>query len=224
MKRIGRHIVTGVVALDVPWARTRLDPNGYYAVLGLDKNRPHLMSAIRSAYLRRIREIHPDVCEDYDEEDFLRVQLAYRVLSDPVMRKRYDALGPGEAFLDEFTDRRFVSPAVAVEKSRVEEDYPSGPWAPVVYLYDDVLEVSPDIVTEWVYRFVVVWSEVMPGEIIRVGFGRYGRLDRRPWGFVTVVPVSVEPSFALASLLVTEAVKEVRQNRAGRLASAGAMV
>lgn len=46
--------------------------------------------AIKAAHRRLAKQYHPDVVKDGDVERFLAVTTAYRVLSDPDRRKRYD--------------------------------------------------------------------------------------------------------------------------------------
>ena len=59
----------------------------WYGVLGVDRS----VSAVdlRSAYRGLVRRLHPDVGGDPDE--FLRVQRAYEVLSNGLLRREYDA-------------------------------------------------------------------------------------------------------------------------------------
>lgn len=60
-----------------------------YAVLGLKKN-AHL-EEIRSAYRGKAKKTHPDV--GGSAEAFAEIERAYRVLSNPETRARYDATG-----------------------------------------------------------------------------------------------------------------------------------
>lgn len=60
-----------------------------YETLGVTKNVK--LPGLRKAYLRRVREAHPDT--GGSNEEFRAVNLAYRVLSDPAQRQRYDASG-----------------------------------------------------------------------------------------------------------------------------------
>lgn len=57
----------------------------HYAVLGIDRSAP--AAAVKQAYFRLVRVHSP---ED-DPGGFQRISEAYRVLSDPAERKRYDA-------------------------------------------------------------------------------------------------------------------------------------
>jgi curved DNA-binding protein len=64
----------------------------YYEVLGVDRDAP--ADAIRSAYRRLARELHPDVNKAPDAaKRFTEVQEAYDVLSDEAKRRNYDRFG-----------------------------------------------------------------------------------------------------------------------------------
>jgi len=59
-------------------------------VLGLKRDTEQ--DAIKRAYRRLARQWHPDVCQEPDAaEQFMRIQHAYEVLSDPRLRARYEA-------------------------------------------------------------------------------------------------------------------------------------
>src|ERR1700677_3237844 len=64
----------------------------YYEVLGGPRNADQ--DAIRRAYRKLARKLHPDLNSDSDaEERFKELGEAYEVLSDPEKRERYDRLG-----------------------------------------------------------------------------------------------------------------------------------
>jgi len=64
----------------------------YYAVLGVPRAADQ--DAIRRAYRKLARKLHPDLNSDGDaEERFKELGEAYEVLSDPDKRERYDRLG-----------------------------------------------------------------------------------------------------------------------------------
>ena len=64
----------------------------YYDVLGVHRSADE--SAIRQAYLRRARDLHPDVSKAPDAEArFQELAGAYAVLSDPNARLLYDRFG-----------------------------------------------------------------------------------------------------------------------------------
>jgi molecular chaperone DnaJ len=64
----------------------------YYEVLGVARAAGE--AAIRQAYLRLARELHPDVSNDPQaEERFQELTAAYGVLSDPCARLLYDRFG-----------------------------------------------------------------------------------------------------------------------------------
>jgi curved DNA-binding protein len=65
----------------------------FYEILGVGRDAKP--PEIQRAYRELARQLHPDVNKDPGaEERFKDVSEAYDVLSDPEMRKRYDAFGP----------------------------------------------------------------------------------------------------------------------------------
>ncbi len=68
--------------------RTRID---YYRVLGVSREAGEL--EIKRAYRKLAREHHPDRRGECRSEEFLRIQEAYEVLSDPARRRRYHRFG-----------------------------------------------------------------------------------------------------------------------------------
>ncbi|KAL7470834.1 hypothetical protein ACHAXS_011124 [Conticribra weissflogii] len=67
----------------------------YYDLLGVPPNASS--SAIRSAYRKRARVVHPDKNpnDPSAERKFRKLSAAYQTLSDPTKRKRYDTSGIG---------------------------------------------------------------------------------------------------------------------------------
>jgi curved DNA-binding protein len=64
----------------------------YYTILGIDRGAD--AAAIKKAYRRKARELHPDRNKAKGSEDrFREVNEAYEVLGDPEKRARYDQLG-----------------------------------------------------------------------------------------------------------------------------------
>lgn len=59
-----------------------------YAVLGVRRDASR--ERIRTAYLRRVKELHPDQAGEESAEAFREVHRAYAALSDPDERRRYD--------------------------------------------------------------------------------------------------------------------------------------
>ena len=79
----------------------------YYKVLGVSRDASP--EEIRRAYRRLARQCHPDVNQGDPsaEEQFKRLTEAYRVLSDPDLRERYDRTGSVEAPVDEWVGDPF---------------------------------------------------------------------------------------------------------------------
>ncbi|MBN2386294.1 MAG: VWA domain-containing protein [Anaerolineales bacterium] len=71
-------------------------PKDYYELLGLPRNAS--VDAIRKAYFKAARQLHPDRNEAPGETElFLDIQEAYEVLADPQRRAQYDTrLPPGQ--------------------------------------------------------------------------------------------------------------------------------
>eukprot|EP00931_Biecheleriopsis_adriatica_P009972 TRINITY_DN111064_c0_g1_i1.p1 TRINITY_DN111064_c0_g1~~TRINITY_DN111064_c0_g1_i1.p1 ORF type:complete len:621 (+),score=97.63 TRINITY_DN111064_c0_g1_i1:145-1863(+) len=77
----------------------------FYEVLGVDKFATQ--DEIRTAYKRVIKETHPDVNPSPEAaEQFIRVQEAFRWLSDPQQREVYDGVGSkfGQDAIYDYTD------------------------------------------------------------------------------------------------------------------------
>jgi curved DNA-binding protein len=70
------------------------EPRDFYEVLGVPRTADQ--DEIQRAYRTLARTYHPDVNKDPDAENrFKEIAEAYDVLSDPDVRKRYDAFGHG---------------------------------------------------------------------------------------------------------------------------------
>ena len=79
----------------------------YYEILGVDRDADQ--RTIKRAFLKKAREVHPDVSDDPDaEQKFKEVNEAYSVLSDEQKRANYDRFGtpdgPGGSGYVDFSD------------------------------------------------------------------------------------------------------------------------
>ncbi len=71
-------------------SRTKLDPQGYYARLGLEPVAPQ--ASIVAAFRAKARVLHPDVRRTGDAAAFVAVKQAYDVLSNRERREAYDRM------------------------------------------------------------------------------------------------------------------------------------
>lgn len=63
-------------------------PKDFYTVLGVPRDAS--LAAIRRAYRRLAKKLHPDLTAAPSSEDFQALQAAYEVLADAERRRRYD--------------------------------------------------------------------------------------------------------------------------------------
>ena len=71
------------------------DKRDYYEVLGVERDADQ--RTIKRAFLKKAREVHPDVSDDPQaEEKFKEVNEAYSVLSDEQKRSNYDRFGTAD--------------------------------------------------------------------------------------------------------------------------------
>jgi len=61
----------------------------HYTILGIPRGESR--EGVRAAYLRRVKEFHPDHAGEASTQAFREVQQAYDVLSDPQKRRSYDS-------------------------------------------------------------------------------------------------------------------------------------
>jgi curved DNA-binding protein len=133
----------------------------FYEVLGVPKNADQ--SDIQRAYRKLARQHHPDVNKDPSAETrFKEISEAYDVLSDPDLRKRYDAFGE---------DFRRVPPDVSPEEWRRAQAYAGagagGPGAGGPFRSGGV-------------RYTDVGEDVDLDDLLGSIFG--GRRGRTSWG------------------------------------------
>ena len=71
------------------------DKKDYYEVLGVDRDADQ--RTIKRAFLKKARQVHPDVSDDPQaEEKFKELNEAYSVLSDEQKRANYDRFGTAD--------------------------------------------------------------------------------------------------------------------------------
>ena len=71
------------------------DKRDYYEILGVDRDAD--ARTIKRAFLKKARQVHPDVSDDpHAEEKFKELNEAYSVLSDEQKRANYDRFGTAE--------------------------------------------------------------------------------------------------------------------------------
>ena len=71
------------------------DKRDYYEVLGVDRDADQ--RTIKRAFLKKARQVHPDVSDDpHAEEKFKELNEAYSVLSDEQKRANYDRFGTAD--------------------------------------------------------------------------------------------------------------------------------
>lgn len=110
-----------------------------YHLLGIDRRAS--AAEIRRAFLRRSKEVHPDVNSDNSsaEEEFKRLNEAYQILSDPALRRQYDeqtyqkpeATSNAGAFTTAAAAFQGGSHRGAPSQARTRRS----PWAPYFILY-----------------------------------------------------------------------------------------
>lgn len=117
-----------------------LDPKGYYARLSVDPRASP--EAIRTAFRRRARRLHPDVPDTGDAMAFIELKQAYDVLSDPEAREAYDrASWPLSTGEPEPVDPYDRPPPEPVEKPPPPRGPSLGRWVFVVAAATAVLGI-----------------------------------------------------------------------------------
>lgn len=124
------------------------DPDDYYGRLGVRADADD--ETLRAAWRRLARLLHPDVPGTGDAAAFIRLQVAWEVLSDPVLRREYD--------LRVREPRHGASPGPTAGRPRRPRPEPTnaasadappgapyqGPWAGGVDTVKMELVLSPD--------------------------------------------------------------------------------
>lgn len=138
------------------------DATSLYSVLILQRSADS--AEIKSAYRRLARQWHPDVCKEQNAADqFMAIQHAYDILSDPKSRARYDAGLTLEASLGqkaEVTAAQYRAPLrcghVLAEGQSILGRFVVGK----ILAWEDIVENGKTLVTSWPYganTFVENW-------------------------------------------------------------------
>jgi hypothetical protein len=114
----------------MPPPRSALDPEGYYARLGLQPGAPR--ADVLAAYRAKARLLHPDVPETGNTAAFVAVKQAYDVLSNQDRRQAYDRAARVAAIQPEvIVVQRAVYQAPARSRHPRFSDLPMMVWAGV---------------------------------------------------------------------------------------------
>jgi hypothetical protein len=107
-----------------------MDPEGFYARLGLEPTAAH--AEITAAFRSKARVLHPDVPKTGNSEAFIAVRQAYDVLSNRLRREEYDRAARA-ATLEEIEPEVLVArpmptpPAMPMRRPRFS-DLPAAVW------------------------------------------------------------------------------------------------
>lgn len=197
----------------------RADPNGYYERLGLDPRKVWSHEEIKGAFREKAKQLHPDGT-DPDPVGYDRLQVAYQVLSDPELRRKYDALDSQTMWRDkeiiamlikkvaEARGKGVDTPEMApmLREALIKTEAPPGPRfdSYAYYHYED--EPVPDMATReaWADKIMHVAWGLNKREELRLGFTtREPHVVNKPWGQVMMVSgdPNTEGAYALVELL-----------------------
>jgi len=116
----------------------RLDPQGYYARLGVDPD--VTQEAITHAFRLKARILHPDVPKTGSQEAFIALRAAYDVLSNPARRTAYDEAARTAATIPPPPP---PPPPMTHGAHDFRPDVADAPWADATWLDEDVVDVRP---------------------------------------------------------------------------------
>lgn len=194
----------------------RADPNSYYVTLGLSPRYAWSDTEIKQAFRNQAKRVHPDGTHP-DAVAYDRLQVAYQVLSDPDLRRKYDALDATQMWKDKDVVAAIIR---RVAKARLKGGEmteiaptlrevfaapmtPPGPmfggWA--YYHYDG--EAVPDeaVRNHWIELLQGAAWGLDAGPEIKVGFTEIeSHVVHKPWG--DVLMASGDPSTEIAYELV----------------------
>lgn len=213
----GKRIVANF-SLAKAQAPPRADPNGYYELLGLDPRKSWSQDDIKTAFRERAKRFHPDGTEP-DPIAYDRLQMAYQVLSDPELRRKYDALDSQTVWRDkeviaalikkiaEARARGVETPDMApmLKQALTSTAAPPGPRfdSYAYYHYED--EGVPDEATREAWADLIMhaaWG-LDKKEELRLGFTTgEPHILNKPWG--QVMMASGDPSTEGAYALVEQ--------------------
>jgi len=116
----------------------RLDPQGYYARLGVEPG--VTQEAITHAFRLKARILHPDVPKTGSQEAFIALRAAYDVLSNPARRTAYDEAARTAAVIPPPPP---PPPPMTHGVHDFRPDVAGAPWADVTWLDDDPADIRP---------------------------------------------------------------------------------
>ena len=200
-------------------APPRADPNGYYETLGLDPRMIWSQDDIRTAFRDRAKRLHPDG-SDPDPVGYDRLQVAYQVLSDPELRRKYDALDSQTLWRDKEVIAALIKKVAEARAKGVDTPdlapmlkdalmtttAPPGPRYDSYAYYHYEGEGVPDEATReaWTEKIMHAAWGLDKKEELRLGFTT-GALHvlNKPWGQVMMASgdPSMEGAYALVELL-----------------------
>jgi len=176
------------------------DPNEYYAELGIPPwaSAAEIKTALRAAW----RRFHPDGY-DPDEDMFCRVSEIAEVLTDPVLKRRYDTTPEGEVFVDSRIRARMEEAGVPLSAlSPFDDDSPPGE-SHFDYFSEGIDPYDCPLSQRWYAAFVEASPLVGYTSAIRVLLWDRQSPHWIPQAGIMCIPRTWPPNSAVALALMT---------------------
>lgn len=199
----------------------RADPNSYYLTLGLDPRKVWSQDEVKTAFRDQAKKLHPDGSEP-DPVAYDRLQVAYAVLRDPELRRRYDAMDSTQMWRDKDVIAAIIKKVAEARrkggevqemapllKEALQERGPKAPPGPryesyAYYYYEGEEPPEAAVRERWVEAVMqAAWGLGKRSEI-RLGFTTGDpHVVEKSWGQVLMASgdPSTEAAFALVELL-----------------------